>query len=101
MRGIFDYSQAVSARQSKQGVHVAGLARQVHRDDGPCTRGDGRSGPRDVHGQGVVVDVDEDRTGVEVADHLGRRREGGDGDKHLIAGPQANGLKGQVQGGGA
>ena len=66
-----------------------------------CASGDGCFDLPDVDVGGVGQTVDEDGRGAAVAHGLGGGDEGVDGNDHLVAGPDADGLQGQAHGIGA
>ena len=102
LRGILDHRQASMARgDAVQGVHVADLAVQTDRHDGPGARRDQRLHLAGIHQAGVGLDVGEHRPGAQQHDHLGGRREGEGRGDDLVARPYAERHHGHQQGLGA
>jgi hypothetical protein len=82
---VLDHEQAAVAGQLVEGIHLAGMAGEVDRQD---RAGPGREGLLDaleVDVQGVGSAVDDHRPGAAVDDHVGRRREGHRGDDHFVS----------------
>jgi hypothetical protein len=78
-------------------VHVGHLAEQVHRHDRPGTVADDRRQRVRVHGIAVRLDVDEHRLAARQHHRRGRREEGVDGHRHLVARLDAAGAQGEDQ----
>ena len=100
VRGVFHHFQAMRARNGQNGVHVAGQAPVVHRQDG---LGPGRDGGADGLGGDVQRDrvhVHQHRVGTQVAHHLHGGGEGQRGRDHLVARADPQGLQREVQAGG-
>ncbi len=99
--GVFDDGEIMAAGDGEDGVHVGGLAVQMNGEDGAGARGDGGFQLSGVQVVGAGIDVDVNGRGAGVADGGdGGVESVGDGDD-LIAGADARGEQGEVQGAGA
>ena len=96
---IFDDGEVVLAGNLEDGGHVTGVAGVVHDDDGFGARGDGCldgcGGDGEVVGAGDVCEYD---AGAGVEDGVGGGDEGERGDDDFIAGADAEGDAGKVEG---
>jgi hypothetical protein len=93
VRRVLHHLQAMLLGQSQQARHVGRAPRKVHRND--------RLGPwRDGAGHRIHIDakrgcihIHKYRVCTQVANHLGRGREGVCGGDHLVARSNAHGLQ--------
>ena len=99
MSRVLDHSQAALARHRHDGVHIACLASEMHREYrlrlGPFAGGLGQFVRIDI--EGVGIDVHEYRIAAEIPHHLGGGGKGKWGRQHLVAGPNADRLERQMQ----
>ena len=98
MGAILDHMEPVAAGDVRNGVHGAGPAGEVHRDDGPGFFGYFPFRILGVHVHGFTLAVDQDRPAAGVDNGIGRGGEGQSRDDDLVAGLDADGQHGQVQG---
>jgi hypothetical protein len=101
MGGVLDDGEAARAAQRGEGLHVAGMAGEVHAHHGAGARPDARG-----HGLGIDVErvgphVGKDRDATLIEDRVGGGRERQGRDDDLVARPDSRGEDGGVQGGGA
>ena len=76
---------------------VGWVAAEVDRQDGPGTRRQRRAGRLGIEVVLVGIDVGEDRCRADVANAVGRSREGDRRHHHLVAGAEPGGEGGGVQ----
>ena len=98
---VFDDEQALAARQGAERGHVAGLAVEVHGEDG---LGAGRDAGLDVGRvdlPGPEVRIGEDGRGADVADRVDRGDVGQARDDDFVARTDAEGDEGKVDRDGA
>jgi hypothetical protein len=95
---VFDDPQVVLARELHHRPHVRAQAEEVDGDDAHGARRNKGFELTHVEVEGVQRHVAEDGPSAHVLDRVGRRhpREGGDYD--FVAGPEAQGRDGEVQG---
>jgi hypothetical protein len=89
--------QAAALGEGVKDGHVGRQAPIVDRHEGLGARRDGRLDCSGIDVEGGGVDVDQLHIRAKVAHHLGGGGEGVGGGDDFIAGPDAQGLQGQVQ----
>ena len=95
--GVFDDGKAMPGGDGGDGVQLGRQTGDVHGDDGPGAWGDGGLDAGGIEIQIAAIYIHQDGPGVEVADDLGRGREGvGRGDD-LVARANAGLDEDQVQ----
>ncbi len=97
LAGVLDDHQSMPAGDLQQRIHVGRLAVQADRNDRLGLVGDRRLERRDVHREGLRIDVDEDCLGARVVDRRNRGHEGERDGDDLVAATDAGGEQGQVQ----
>jgi len=98
---VFDDLESVLAGDAEDGVHVGGLAVDVHRYDGRGLAGDSGFDPVRVDTVGLGVDVHHDGNAAGVNDGLDGGEEGVGWDDDLEAGLEGKSLEGERDGVGA
>jgi hypothetical protein len=99
MGGIFDHPQIVITGERRQVAVAHRQAGEVDRQHGSGGFGDRRLCGLQVEVEGDRVDVDQNRFGPQVADHLGGRCERPGRDDHLVAWSDAGCLQRQMEAG--
>src|SRR5262249_38208605 len=98
---IFNYLQLVLPRDGKKPIHIAGMAREVNREEGahaPMTSSlESFLHTRGTEVEGSGVNVHKHRLDAQVAHDLCGRGEGKRGGYNLIARPQAERPQRQVE----
>ena len=87
--GILDHDEVVTACDVDDGVHLAGHAGVVHRNNHAGAVGDGRLNLRLVDIHRVRADVDKDELSADRHESRRSAREGEAGKDHLVAGLKA------------
>ena len=101
LAGVLDHIEVVLACDGQDAFHVGALAEQVHGQDGAGAGGDGRLDLGGIHAEGVGADIHEHGAEAEQGYNLSRGHECEGYGEHLIAGLQAEGHEGKLEGVGA
>ena len=101
VRGVLDDDNAVAGGNGVDGVHVAGLAEQMHGNDGLGPGRDGGLEGSRVKIDRVGLDIRQHRRGTAMDDDVGGRGKRDRRGDDFVTGTHPHGFEGQVQGGGA